>query len=60
MMIEMQIEILKEKLNRLVDEGLHSNEVYELSTKLDKLIVEYYVQERLSAVYAKTAEAVLP
>jgi FtsZ-binding cell division protein ZapB len=59
-MIEMQIEILKEKLNRLVDEGLHSNEVYELSTKLDKLIVEYYVQERLSAVYAKTAEAVLP
>jgi hypothetical protein len=34
---------MKNKLNKLIEEkGMSSNEVLELSQKLDKLIVDYY------------------
>lgn len=41
-MVEVEIELLKNKLNHLIGEGAGFEEVYELSVRLDKLIVQYY------------------
>lgn len=49
MMLELQIEMLQRKLNLLVDEDLYSEEVYKLSTELDKLIIKFYKQKGFTA-----------
>lgn len=41
-MLEERIEYLKQKLNSIINEGLDSKTVYNLSVELDRLIVEYY------------------
>ena len=41
-MIETDIQNLQNELNRLIDEGVNLSELYELSVKLDLLIVKYY------------------
>ncbi len=44
-MINDQIDILKSKLNTLIDEGCSFEKVYELSVELDNLILEYYKEK---------------
>lgn len=44
-MIEAQIEDLKKQLNSLVKMDADYAEIYDLSVKLDKLIVLYYVKK---------------
>lgn len=56
MMLELQIEMLQRKLNLLVDEGLYSEEVYKLSTELDKLIIKFYEQKGFTAEINKTVQ----
>lgn len=45
--MEKKIEVLKKSLNELVDkDNLNSEVVLDLSTELDKLIVEYYEMDK--------------
>ncbi|MBO5397649.1 MAG: aspartyl-phosphate phosphatase Spo0E family protein [Clostridia bacterium] len=44
-MLEKQIEELREKLNRSIEEGEDFDIIYKISTELDKLIVKYYRQK---------------
>lgn len=45
-MVEMQIEALQSELNHLIDKGYNLSEVYDLSLKLDQLILQYYSQKQ--------------
>ena len=47
-MIKTQIEALKYELNNRIGQGIELKDVYELSVKLDKLILQYYTEERSS------------
>lgn len=40
--VKAEIEALKEELDRLIDNGACFSEVYEVSVRLDKLIVSFY------------------
>ena len=42
MKIEKEIEVLKDRLNYLLDMAVNPDEIYEVSVKLDRLIVQYY------------------
>lgn len=44
-MLEKQIEELREKLNRSIEEEEDFDIIYKISTELDKLIVKYYRQK---------------
>jgi hypothetical protein len=44
--VKTEIEILKRELYSLLEQGVDFSEVYELSVKLDKLILEYYYAAR--------------
>ncbi|MCX7921317.1 MAG: aspartyl-phosphate phosphatase Spo0E family protein [Clostridia bacterium] len=44
-MIEAEIETLKCQLNNAIDRGFDYAEIYELSVRLDKLIVQYYIEK---------------
>ncbi len=44
--ISNHIEILRDKLNQLMAQQNDPIEIYELSTQLDNLIVQYYQQTR--------------
>jgi len=46
-MLKMQIDGLKEELNRLADNGLDSEQIYKLSVELDRLIVRYYKESTM-------------
>ncbi|MCX8130121.1 MAG: aspartyl-phosphate phosphatase Spo0E family protein [Clostridia bacterium] len=46
-MVEVQIEALQNELNHLIDRGYNFTEVYELSVKLDKLILQYYNERKV-------------
>lgn len=48
-MLEERINVLKRKLDRKVGAGCSFEDVYELSTKLDKLIARYYVEKKGNA-----------
>lgn len=50
-MIESEIERLKVKLYSLLDSNVDFAEIYELSVRLDKLIVEYY-----SSIYSERTQ----
>jgi hypothetical protein len=43
-MIELRIEAMKKRLNHLLEKGADFDSIYELSKKLDRLIVLYYVR----------------
>ncbi len=43
--IRKRIEKAKEKLNKLVEKGLTSDETLKTSQELDKLVVQYYKQK---------------
>lgn len=43
--LEAEIEVLKEELNKLIENGTDELGVYDLSVRLDQLIVEYYRQK---------------
>ena len=45
-MLEEQIEYLKSELNHLIGKGYNFSEVYEISLKLDKLILQYYNERK--------------
>lgn len=45
-MLEARINILKRKLDRMVGAGCSFEDVYDLSIKLDKLIVRYYMEKK--------------
>lgn len=38
------IEDLKKELNHLIDAGADVSEIYEMSVRIDRLIVQYYVE----------------
>ena len=40
--IKAEIEVLQSELGRLIDSEANFNEIYRVSVKLDKLIVNYY------------------
>lgn len=44
-MLERQIEELREKLNRSIEEEADFDIIYKISTELDKLIAKYYRQK---------------
>lgn len=48
-MLEARIELLKRKLNRLLEEGAGFERVYGLSVRLDKLITRYYIERGKSS-----------
>ncbi|MBR1883492.1 MAG: Spo0E family sporulation regulatory protein-aspartic acid phosphatase [Clostridia bacterium] len=41
-MIEKEIEELKRKLDLLIEKGASKEEVYDMSVRIDKKIMEYY------------------
>lgn len=43
-MIDATIITLKEELGQLINEGADNEKIYELSVRLDKLIVQYYIE----------------
>ena len=43
-MLNDQIVLLRNKLNKMLDKNLDYKEIYAVSIELDKLIVEYYNQ----------------
>jgi len=47
-MIKSEIEALKRELNCRINEGADFNDVYELSVKLDKLILQYYKERGIN------------
>lgn len=40
-----EIEILKEKLDRMIQQESPYSDIYHLSCKIDKLLVEYYSEQ---------------
>lgn len=49
-MIEARIEAMKRRLNHLLEKGADFDSVYELSKRLDRLIVLYYVKNGYAAM----------
>ena len=45
-MIDEKICILREKLNKSIQDGEDYNFIYEISVELDNLIAEYYKKEK--------------
>jgi hypothetical protein len=43
-MVKSEIESMKKELNRLIDSEAGFNKVYEISVRLDRLIVRYYTE----------------
>ena len=48
-MIETKIQVLQDELNNMIDKGVSFEDIYELSVKLDELILQYY-HNRLGTV----------
>lgn len=42
MELNTEIEVMKNRLNQLIENGMEQKKVYELSVELDKLILTYY------------------
>ena len=47
-MVEVEIRELQKELNRLIDQGTNLAELYELSVRLDSLIVKFYSEKKFS------------
>lgn len=49
-MISKKLEQLKKELDLLVENGASKNEIYDMSVKIDKVLVEYYRENELGNV----------
>lgn len=49
-MKEKELDELKRKLDILIENGASKDEIYEMSVKVDKMIVEYYKKNELGEI----------
>ena len=49
-MITKRLEELKKELDLLIENGASKQQVYDMSVKIDKMLVEYYKQNELGEV----------
>ncbi len=49
-MIDEKLEKLKKELDLLVESGASKDEIYEISVKIDKLLIEYYKAHELGEI----------